>query len=52
MSLLGGFDDSDDGVEDIGFVGLHDVAAHHHLVDYKMRFLYVKHYLDTHTDTG
>ena len=42
---MGGFHDGDDGVEDVGLVRLHDVPTHHHLVDYKVGLLYVKHYL-------
>ena len=44
--LLRGFDDRDHRVEDVRFVGLHDVPTHHHFVDDEVRFLYVKHYLE------
>ena len=43
--LLRSFNNSDDWVEDVSFVCLYDVASHYHFVDYKMRLLYVKHYL-------
>ena len=45
VSLLGRFDDGNDRVENIGLVSLDDVSTHDHLVDYKVRLLYVKHYL-------
>ena len=45
LLLLGGLDDSDHWIKYVGFVSFDDVAAHNHLVDYKMGFLYVKHYL-------
>ena len=43
--LLRGFHYCDDRVENVRLVGLDDVAAHDHLVDYKMSLLDVKHYL-------
>ena len=45
-SLLGGLDDCNDWIKDVCLIGLYDVAAHHHFVDYEMRLLYVKHYLE------
>lgn len=46
VSLLGRFDDGNDRVENIGLVSLDDVSTHDHLVDYKVRLLYVKHYIE------